>query len=340
MSETLSTRKERGALGRLLMSRDAILVGVLLAVLVIASILLPRFPSTVTVGYLLLEAIPILLLALPMTLIIITGEIDLSVASIVGLSVAVIGTLTMNGADFGTAAALGMVAAVLAGVINGVLVAFVGLPSLAVTIGTLALFRGLALVFIGDNQVNGFPTELAAFVRSKIGSTGIPVVMVFVIVVIAAFAIVLHFTPFGRGLYALGYSKEAATFVGVNVARSKFWLYVSSGFVCGLVAIYLVLVNTSASSDKGAGLELTVIAAVLLGGVSIFGGRGTIVGALTGVLIISSINYALRLPRVPNEILIIITGSLLIVSVMGPSLFEKFRQRQYSRRVQRTLPRA
>jgi rhamnose transport system permease protein len=340
MSETLVVDKTRGAAARLFMSRDAILVSVLLLVLIVASVLLPRFASTVTVGYLLLEAIPILLLALPMTLIIITGEIDLSVASIVGLSVAVIGTLTMNGVDFGTSAALGMVAGVIAGAINGILVAFVGLPSLAVTIGTLALFRGMALVFIGDNQVAGFPPELSAFVRSKIGDTGIPVVMIFVIVIIAIFAIVLHLTPFGRGLYALGYSKEAATFVGVKVALAKFWLYVASGFVCGLVAIYLVLVNTSASSDKGAGLELTVIAAVLLGGVSIFGGRGTILGALTGVLIISSITYALRLPRVPNEILIIITGSLLIISVIGPSVFAAIRQRQHSRRVQRRLPRA
>lgn len=340
MSETLSAGKTRGTLGRLLGNRDAVLVAVLLLVIVVASILLPRFATTVTVGYLLLEAIPILLIALPMTLIIITGEIDLSVASIVGLSVAVVGTLTMNGVDFGTAAALAMLAGILAGALNGVLIAFVGLPSLAVTIGTLALFRGLALVFIGDNQVAGFPPELSEFVRSRIGSTGIPTVMIFVVVIIAIFAIVLHLTPFGRALYALGYSKEAATFVGVKVALAKFWLYIASGVVCGFVAIYLVLVNTSASSDKGAGLELTVIAAVLLGGISIFGGRGTILGALTGVLIISSITYALRLPRVPNEILIIITGSLLIISVIGPSVFAAIRQRQFSRRVQRTLPRA
>ena len=337
MSETVATKTRSGAL-RVLTSRDSVLFGVLVFVIVVASIALPRFASPITVGYLLLDAIPILLLALPMTLIIITGEIDLSVASIVGLSTSVIGTLTMNGTDFGTAAAVGLGAGVLAGILNGILIAYVGLPSIAVTIGTLALYRGLALVAIGDNAVGNFPKDLTTFVSSKLGATGIPVVMIGVLIIIVAFAVVLHLTPFGRGLYALGYSKEAATFVGVKVNRAKFWLYVSSGLVSGLVGVYWVLRYNSARSDSASGLELTVIAAVLLGGISIFGGRGTIGGALTGVLVISCINYALRLQRVPDVVLIIITGSLLIISVVGPSVFSALRERRYSRRVQLALP--
>ena len=337
MSETVATTTRSG-FHRVLASRDSVLFGVLVFVIVVASIALPRFASPITVGYLLLDAIPILLLALPMTLIIITGEIDLSVASIVGLSTSIIGTLTMNGSDFGTAAAVGLGAGVLAGVLNGILIAYVGLPSIAVTIGTLALYRGLALVVIGDNAVGNFPEELTTFVSSKLGATGIPVVIIGVLIIIAAFAVVPHLTPFGRGLYALGYSKEAATFVGVKVTRAKFWLYVSSGLVSGLVGIYWVLRYNSARSDSASGLELTVIAAVLLGGISIFGGRGTIGGALTGVLVISCINYALRLERVPDVVLIIITGSLLIISVVVPSVFAALRDRRYSRRVQLALP--
>jgi rhamnose transport system permease protein len=341
MSEVLvaETKVRRGA-ARVLLSRDGILYAVLLAFLVVAIVTLPRFGSTITVGYLLLDAIPVLLLALPMTLIIITGEIDLSVASIVGMSASIIGTLTLNGTEFATAAAFGLLGGVLAGILNGILIAFVGLPSLAVTIGTLALYRGLALVFIGDNAVGSFPPELAAFVTSKIGGTGIPVVTIGVLIIIAIFAIVLHFTPFGRGLYALGYSKEAATFVGIKVARAKFWLYVASGLVCGIVGVYWVLRYSSARSDSAAGLELTVIAAVLLGGISIFGGRGTIAGALGGVLLIASINYSLRLQRIPDVILITITGTLLIVSVVGPSVFASVRQWLHVRRVRRELPRA
>ena len=155
-------------------------------------------------------------------------------------------------------------------------IAVLGLPSLAVTIGTLALFRGLALVIIGDNAVANFPKALTAFFTSKIGGTGIPTVMIGVVVVIVFFGVLLHFTPFGRGLYAMGYSKEAASFVGINVARSKFWLYVASGAVSALAGIFWTLRYTSARSDNASGLELAVIAAVLLGGVSIFGGKGSI----------------------------------------------------------------
>ena len=149
---------------------------------------------------------------MPMTLVIITGEIDLSVASIAGLTSALMGVLWQAGLDIADRAASSRwLVGVVAGAFNGFLIAVVGLPSLAVTIGTLALFRGLALVVIGDNAVANFPPELTAFFTSKIGGTGIPTVMIGVLVVMVFFGVLLHFTPFGRGLYALGYSKEAAT---------------------------------------------------------------------------------------------------------------------------------
>lgn len=329
----------RAGAARLLLSRDAALVGILVLVIMIASLMLPRFATPITVGYLLLNAVPVLLVALPMTLIIITGEIDLSVASIAGMSTATIGSLTLAGWEFGSAVSVAMLVAVVGGAVNGILVAYVGLPSLAVTIGTLALYRGLALVFIGDSSVaaSSLPPELASFVNSKLGPTGIPTVILLLAAIAVIFALILHRSSFGRGLVALGFSPEAARFVGVRVARAKFWLYVVSGFVCGIVGVYWSLYY-SARSDSASGLELTVIAAVLLGGVSIFGGRGTILGALTGVLLIATVNYALRLQRVPDVTLVIITGTLLIVSVVGPSVFASVRQQLHVRRVRRTLP--
>lgn len=340
---TESTRIARPALQGViawLRSRDAVLIAVLLIVIVVASIALPRFASPVTAGYLLLNAVPILMLALPMTLIIITGEIDLSVASAVGMSTATVGTLTLAGWDFPPAILAAVVVGTLGGVLNGALVAFLGLPSLAVTIGTLALFRGLTLVFIGDNSVSSsaYPPEYRGFINLELGASGIPAVMLVVLLFIIGFAVVLHRMPFGRGLYALGYSKDAATFVGIKVARSKFWLFVVSGFVAGLVGVYWALYY-SARSDSATGLELTVIAAVLLGGISIFGGRGTVVGAITGVLIISVVNYALRLQRVPDVVLIIITGSLLIISVVAPSVIAGVKRRRTSSQNRLTLPR-
>lgn len=330
-------RRPRGA--RILLGRDAVLTYVFVAVVIYASIALPRFASPVTVGFLLLDVIPVLLIAMPMTLIIIAGEIDLSVASIVGLTSALMGVLWQAGLDIGLVLILAILAGIAAGVFNGFLVAVVGLPSLAVTIGTLALFRGLALVVIGDNAVANFPAGLTAFFTSKLGATGIPTVTIGVLLIIFAFGTVLHFTPFGRGLYALGYSTEAARFAGISVRRAKFWLYVASGTVAGLTGIYWTLRYSSARSDNATGLELAVIAAVLLGGVSIFGGRGTLPGVLAGVLLIGTINYSLRLLRVSDVVLIIVTGTLLIVSVVGPSAFAALSRWRHARRVQRSIPR-
>lgn len=334
-----SEPKGRTGAARILTGRDAITIYALVAFLIYAAIAIPRFASPVTTGFLLLDVIPVLLIAMPMTLIIITGEIDLSVASTAGLTSALMGVLWAGGMDIWLVLAISLLAGIAAGMFNGFLIAVLGLPSLAVTIGTLALFRGLALVIIGDNAVANFPKALTAFFTSKIGGTGIPTVMIGVVLVMVFFGVLLHFTPFGRGLYAMGYSKEAAGFVGINVARSKFWLYVGSGSVSALAGIYWTLRYTSARSDNASGLELAVIAAVLLGGVSIFGGKGSIPGVIAGVLLIGTLNYALRLARVSDVVLITVTGLLLIVSVVAPSIGSAIRRWRHTRRVRRSFTR-
>lgn len=335
-----SEPKGRTGAARILAGRDAITIYALIAFVIYAAIAIPRFASPVTTGFLLLDVIPVLLIAMPMTLIIITGEIDLSVASIAGLTSALMGVLWAGGMDIWLVLAISLLAGLVAGMFNGFLIAVLGLPSLAVTIGTLALFRGLALVIIGDNAVANFPKALTAFFTSKLGGTGIPTVMIGVVVVIAFFGVLLHFTPFGRGLFAIGYSKEAASFVGIKVARSKFWLYVASGVVSALAGIYWTLRYTSARSDNASGLELAVIAAVLLGGVSIFGGKGSIPGVIAGVLLIGTLNYALRLARVSDVVLITVTGLLLIVSVVAPSVGSAIKQWRHTRRVRRSFTRS
>ncbi|GAC1369523.1 MAG: ABC transporter permease [Pseudarthrobacter sp.] len=327
----------RTGLARILTGRDAITIYALAAFLLYAAIAIPRFASPVTTGFLLLDVIPVLLIAMPMTLIIITGEIDLSVASTAGLTSALMGVLWAGGMDIWLVLIISLLAGTAAGMFNGFLIAVLGLPSLAVTIGTLALFRGLALVIIGDNAVANFPKDLTAFFTSKLGATGIPTVMIGVLVVMVVFGVLLHFTPFGRGLFAMGYSKEAASFVGIKVARSKFWLYVASGAVSALAGIYWTLRYTSARSDNASGLELAVIAAVLLGGVSIFGGKGSMPGVIAGVLLIGTLNYALRLARVSDVVLITVTGLLLIFSVVAPSVGSAIRQAQHTRRVRRSF---
>jgi rhamnose transport system permease protein len=307
--------------------RDLFLLLALFGVIIFNSISIPNFSSITTVGFLLMDVIPILLLALTTALIIISAEIDLSIASIVGLSAATIGSMIQRGDDMLMAAGAALLVGLIAGAFNGFLVAYVGLPSLAATIGTLALYRGLALVVIGDTSVGNFPEEWTSFVQGRSELTGIPFVMPVVLVMIAWAMIVLHASPFGRGLYALGYSKEAAKFVGVNVEWTKFILFVASGLMASMAGLYWVLRYGSARSDSAAGLELTVIAAVLLGGVSIFGGRGTIPGVVVSVLLIAVVTYGFRLQRISDVILVIITGLLLIASVVGPNIYQKIREK-------------
>jgi rhamnose transport system permease protein len=301
---------------------------VLAAVVVIAiisSATIADFGNSVTVYFLLLDATPLLMIGLPMTLVIVTGEIDLSVASVLGLSSVVLGLLVRAGVPIGVALVVCVLVGAVAGVINGFLVTVVGLPSLAVTIGTLALFRGIAVGLLGTTAITQFPADWMTLAQKQFGMSGIPVVIVLVAVLVAVFAIVLHFTPFGRGLFALGLSRDAAMFSGVAVGRAKFLAFVLTGAVSALAGVYWTLRYGSARGDNALGLELSVVAAVMLGGVSIFGGKGSIVGVIGGVLLIEVLQSALRLANVSSDAINVITGVLLILSVVAPRAAGWFR---------------
>ncbi|WP_203580041.1 ABC transporter permease [Microbacterium hibisci] len=318
----------RPAWRRALVTREAAIIGILILVIVVALATVENFDSPLTVTYLLREIAPILLIALPMTLIIITEEIDLSVASIVGLSSVMTGILTQAGLPFPLAALAAIVVGTLAGVFNGFLITVVGLPSLAVTIGTLALFRGIAVGLLGTTAITEFPEEWTDLAKANIPGTPIPVIMIPFIVLAVIFAVVLHFTPFGRSLYAIGLNKEAAAFSGIDVGRTKFLLFVLSGAVSGFAGVYFTLLYSNARGDNAMGMELQVIAAVLLGGVSIFGGRGALHGVIAGVLLIGVLGSALRLAGVTSDVINIITGVLLILSVVSSSLLAWLQRRR------------
>lgn len=315
---------------RLLVTRESGIILLLAIVIVVASLSVRNFGTPITMTYLLMDVAPSLLIALPMTLIIITGEIDLSVASIVGLSSVLLGTLHQAGMPLGVAGLFALLAGVVAGAINGFLITVVGLPSLAVTIGSLALYRGLAVGLLGTTAVTDFPSFWTNLAIAKIGTTGVPVIMIPFAVILVVFVILLHFTTFGRGVFAIGLSKETAEFSGVNVYRTKFILFVLSGAVSAFAGIYFTLRFGSARGDNATGLELAVIAAVLLGGVSIFGGRGALHGVIAGVLLIGVLASALRLANVTSDVINIITGALLVFSVVSASFLawlQKKRQR-------------
>jgi rhamnose transport system permease protein len=304
---------------RLLLSREAGVIALVVIISMYGYSNIPYFGETLTLTYLLLDMTTILLIALPMTLVIITGEIDLSVASVVGLSSALVGLLHQNGVGMALSCLIALVVGVVCGAFNGFLVAYVGLPSLAVTIGTLALYRGIAVGLLGTTAVTDFPTTWTEQ-ATKVISAGIPTVIILFVVLAAGFSVLLHFTSFGRGIYDIGLSSEAAQFTGVDVKRTKFLLFVMTGVVSALAGIYFTLRYGSARGDNATGLELQVIAAVLLGGVSIFGGRGKLPGVIAGVLLIGVLSSALRLESVTVNVINIIIGLLLVLSVLSPTV--------------------
>jgi rhamnose transport system permease protein len=304
---------------------DTAIIVALLGSIAVASMTVTGFASPRNAGFLLIDVIPILLLALPMTLIILTGEIDLSVASIAGFISCVFGALWNAGLPMETIIPACIVLGALSGAVNGFLVSVAGLPSLAVTIGTLALYRGLAFVVLGDQAVTSFPRAITTGLQAKIGATGIPVWIIPVVILALVFGVVLHFTAFGRTLFAIGYSEDAARFAGITVARTKFWLFVVSGAIAAAVGVWWTLRYGSARGDNATGLELSVIAAVLLGGVSIFGGKGNLPGVIAGVGLLAILRNALQLARVPEDTLSMLTGGLLILAVVAPNAISRGR---------------
>ena len=184
----------------------------------------------------------------------------------------------------------------------------------------MALFRGIAVGVLGTKAITSFPGRWTDLAKQEVGGSGIPLITVVFAVLAVAFTLMLHFSAFGRGVYDIGLNSEAAVFTGVPVQRTKFTLFVLSATVSALAGIYFTLRFSSSRGDNATGLELQVIAAVLLGGVSIFGGRGRLHGVVAGVLLIGVLSSALRLQGVTVNVINIIIGLLLVASVMSTSV--------------------
>jgi rhamnose transport system permease protein len=304
---------------------EVLLVIVLILSLGLGRWLSPVFLTGANLSNVLADLTEIALMALPMTLIIVAAEIDLSVASVLGASSALMGVLWHMGLPMPVVIGLVLIAGALAGLLNGLVIVKLNLPSLAVTIGTLALFRGLAYVLLGDQAVADFPPAFTAFGMDTLGASFIPLPFVIVIVGAVLFTVLLQSTAFGRSLYAIGANPTAAAFSGIEVAKIRLRLFVLSGVVSALAGVVYTLRFTSARGDNGEGFELSVIAAVLFGGVSIFGGRGSMIGVLLSLLIIGVLKNALTLDDVSSETLTVVTGVLLLASVLIPNLVARWR---------------
>jgi rhamnose transport system permease protein len=202
------------------------------------------------------------------------------------------------------------------------------LGSLAVTIGTLALYRGIANGLLGENTVNEFPEFWTSFGFDTFGSSFMPKTLPLIIFFGLVFGFLLHRTPFGRRTLAIGQSPEAAKFAGVNVIRHKMIVFTFTGFMSGVAGVIYTFRFSTAQADNGVGLELLVISAILLGGVSIFGGIGTMWGVVAGVLLAGSVESWLTLQEINAQWRTIVTGILLLISVAAPVLVQKGKARR------------
>jgi rhamnose transport system permease protein len=295
---------------------------VVILILVIGSAASPQFLTGNNLFNLGLSNGEVAIMTLPMTLIVISGEIDLSVASILGMSSALLGYLWSKGWPMPAIFVFVGVTGILAGAVNGLLITRLRLPSLAVTIGTLALYRGIALIVLGPNTVSTFPAAYTNLGINAVPFTGNDMTwstLIFLVLAIV-FGVVLHATPLGRSIYAMGASAEAAQFAGIRVKRVKTGLFMLSGFICALAGVLYTFRLDTAVQNNGLGLELSVVAIVLLAGVSIFGGKGSVIGVVLAVLAFAGIQNALLLTNFNQEATGIVTGALLLASVFLPNV--------------------
>jgi rhamnose transport system permease protein len=295
---------------------EVFLLVVLLVTLIAGAETSRYFLTTSNLSIALAGAMPLAIVALPMTLVIITGEIDISVGSMVGLCATTMAVSIEAGLPVPLAMVAGVAVGMLAGFVNGAIVVFGALPSLVVTIGTLALYRGVAQIILKERGVSDFPDWYQEIGFGTVGATPIPWSVVIFLVFFGGFAVYLHRTRFGRVLYAIGNNREAARFSGINVDRTLLGVFVASGAMCSLAAIVLTAYLASARSDTAIGLELPVITAVVLGGVNIFGGSGTLGGVLLSLMVLAFVQNSLGLAGVTPEEQQIVTGAVLIVTLV------------------------
>jgi rhamnose transport system permease protein len=312
-------------LRRILFSQEGILFLILVVSIVFLAARTDKFlqpNNLLTQGRLMVE---VGLIALPMTFIIITGGIDLSVGSILGLTAIMLGVGWENlGMPLELAIVFALAISGVAGFINGWFIVRVGVPPLIMTLSTLALYRGLAQGISEGRSVRGYPEWFYALGQGDF--LGLPTQIWFLIVGIIISAIVLSRTTFGRMLYAIGNNEKGARFSGLPVDRVKLAIYTFSGLMAGLGGWIFVSRVTTTRSDMGSGLELDAIAAVVLGGTSIFGGSGSITGTVIGMVLIQLLKNGLALNGVTADATIIVIGLVLIFAILVNNFIQGRRQ--------------
>ncbi|MFC2031385.1 ABC transporter permease [Chloroflexota bacterium] len=302
-----------------LKSWEGFLLVFLLMVIAMNSLQAPAYLSIGNQINLFQLSIEKVIVALAMTFIIINAEIDLSVASMMGLAACALGWLLEQGVAVEVALALGLALGVLGGAFNAFWIAVVGLPSLVATLATLIMYRGLARVLLEDRSIGDFPEWLDRLGQQPLVGPFPLAMFIFVVLVVAAI-ILLQYSGLGRYVYFIGNSKEVARYSGVKVRQVKASLFVASGTIAALAGLLYAARLGAVRGDLGLGFELDIITIVLLGGVSIFGGSGSIWGVLLSILIVLNLRNGMSLANITGHVQTGVIGVLLILSVLIPNM--------------------
>jgi len=280
----------------------------------------------------------IAIMALPMALIIIaTGSVDLSIANNLLMSAVVMAKLFEAGIPMGFAVSGGILAGTLGGLLNGILVGVVRLPPLVATLGTFTLFKGIGYSLLREFTVKGFPAAFNFIGQGKIPGTNIPFQLAIFAVFAVIFFFLLHRTALGRFIYSIGQNENACRYSGVPVDNVKIFIFTMSGFMAAIAGMILAARYGSVDADIGSGYELTVITAVVLGGVLTTGGTGTLPGVFLSLWLLSEVRLLMNLLNIQGEIQKITFGILLILAILLPRLVDRIRSRRKIKQMEKEI---
>ncbi|MDE3121961.1 MAG: ABC transporter permease [Paracoccaceae bacterium] len=314
-------------LSRALRSWEALLVLVVIAIFIINSFASPYFLDPWNLSDATYNFTEVGMIAFPMAMLIIAGEIDLSVASIIALSSTAMGYAMAQGAPVPVLVLIGIAVGLACGAFNAMLVTRMGLPSIVVTIGTMSLFRGISYIILGDQAYTGYPASFAYFGQGYIWWVFTFELLLFVLLA-GAFHVLLHRTSFGRMVYAIGNNPTAALFSGIRVARVKAILFLLTGVMSGVAAVCLTSRLGSTRPSIALGWELQAVTMVVLGGTNILGGAGTIPGVVLAALVMGLVTFGFGLLNVPGIVMSIFIGLLLIGVIALPRLWSRLQARR------------
>lgn len=317
-----------------------LLAGFGLVVIVVGIVTTPGFATAFNVESSMSRFAPQALLALPLVFLIIMREIDISVASVAGLAGIVLGMASEAGAPLWLGIVAALALGIVSGAVNAGLVVGLGLPSLVVTLGTLALFRGLCYVLVGGSPISDVPSELITITNGSTPGFPIPWPTVPFIILAAAAAFVLHGRPVGKRIFAIGGSPDTARYSGVRSRRIVATTFVLSGLVAGLAGIILVGLTSSASPDAGLGFELDAVTIVFLGGISFLGGKGRMGGVVAALLVVVAVKSMLLLNNWGAFGQSAMVGAILIGSLLAANVMQQRANARLARRTRESIERA